>query len=220
MRPMRRLQTLVLLLAASASGGTMEDVFARIQAAQAGVNTLEARFEQTKRSTLFDGEAVATGVMSYRRPDRVRWEYLAPERYTVLIEGDRLRVHYPQLNKLKTARVARLRHRALSFMLATEPLEKLKTHFQVELREGGGRPAWTLVLTPMTAMLRKSLARVTVLVDKTTGLPSELLIEEADGDSTRLRFSAVAANPALPDDRFILRVPPGTVEEPYTPGGR
>ena len=213
---------LLLLLAAPVRPDptTVEEFFARLQKAQAGLETLEARFEQTKRSSLLAGEVVSQGVMHYQKPDLIRWEYVKPDPYTILIEGDHFSAYYPQLHKLKTARVARLRHRAFNFLVATEPLEKLKTHFQVEFREGGGRPTWTLVLTPLTPMIRKSIAQVTVQVDKTTALPAELFIEQADGDSTRIRFTAVTANGALPDGTFRLQVPPGTIEEPYTADNR
>jgi outer membrane lipoprotein carrier protein len=208
------------MVAAPALPVSMDELFGRMQTAQAGVSTMESRFEQVKRSSLLAGEAVSQGVMYYQKPDLIRWEYLAPDPYTILIRGDDFSAYYPQLNKLKTARVARLRHRVFNFLVATEPLAKLKTHFQVELREGGSRPTWTLVLTPLTQMIRKTIARVTVLVDKKTSLPAELLIEEADGDSTRIRFISLAANQALPDGIFRLQVPPGTVEEPYTTGNR
>ena len=220
MRPL--LAALILLAAATVlpDPGSVEELFTRIQGAQAGMNTLEARFEQIKRSSLLAEEAHSIGVMSYRKPDRIRWEYLRPDPYTILIEGDNFSAYYPQLHKLKTARVARLRHRVFNFLVATEPLEKLTTHFQVEFREGGSRPTWTLVLTPLTQMIRKTIAQVTVQIDKTTALPSELFIEEADGDSTRIRFTAVIANKDLAADTFRLQVPPGTFVEPYTTGNR
>jgi len=217
---MRALLAGLLLLAAPARPVTMDELFARLQKAQAGVSTLEAHFEQTKRSSLLAGEAVSQGVMYYQKPDLIRWEYLRPDPYTILIQGDNFSAYYPQLHKLKTARVARLRHRVFNFLVATEPLEKLKNHFQVELREGGKRPTWTLVLTPLTPLIRKSIASVTVQVDKTTALPAELSIEEADGDFTRIRFSTLTANKDLPADTFRLQVPPGTAQEPYTTGNR
>jgi outer membrane lipoprotein carrier protein len=219
--PMRALPLLLLLLApAAALPVSMDELFGRMQASQDATATMEARFEQVKRSSLLAGEAVSQGVMYYRKPDLIRWEYLAPDPFTILIEGDHFSAYYPDLHKLKTARVARLRHRVFNFLVATEPLEKLKTHFQVELREGGSRPTWTLVLTPLTPMIRKTVARITVLVDKKTSLPAELSIEEADGDSTRIRFTDLAVNQPLPDGIFRLQVPPGTVEEPYTAGNR
>lgn len=218
MRPLPAM--LMLLVAAPALPVSMDELFGKMQTAQAGVSTMEARFEQVKRSSLLAGEAVSQGVMDYQKPDLIRWEYLAPDPYTILIRGDDFSAYYPQLNKLKTARVARLRHRVFNFLVATEPLAKLKTHFQVELREGGSRPTWTLVLTPMTQLVRKTIARVTVQVDKKSSLPAELLIEEADGDSTRIRFTAMTVNKPLPDGTFRLQIPPGTVEEPYTTGNR
>lgn len=198
----------------------MDDLFVRMRTAQEKVRTLEARFEQVKRSSLLAEEAVSSGVMVYQQPDLIRWEYLAPDPHVILIRGDAFSAYYPQLQKLKTARVARLRHRLFNFIVATEPLEKLKSHFQVELREGGDRPTRTLVLTPLTRQIQKTLARVTIQVDKTSFLPLELLIEEADGDSTRIRFTAVTVNRELPAELFRLQVPPGTVEETYAPGGR
>jgi len=192
---------------------SMDELFGRMQTAQAGVSTMESRFEQVKRSSLLAGEAVSQGVMYYQKSDLIRWEYLAPDPYTIPHPGRRLQRLLPAVAQAQDRRVARLRHRVFNFLVATEPLAKLKTHFQVIARRGEP-PTWTLVLTPLTQMIRKTIARVTVLVDKKTSLPAELLIEEADGDSTRIRFTSLTVNQALPDGIFRLQVPPGPSRNP------
>jgi len=220
MRRPRAILGCLLLAALLPAQDDLESIFARMRERQKSVNTLQVRFVQEKTSSLLLKPTVSEGMMSYGSPSLVRWEYTTPDPYTILIDGDTFKAYYPTLKKLKTARITRMRHRVFNFLLATEPLEKLKNHFQVELRFAQRKPTFTLVLTPLTPRLAKYIRSVTLIVDKQLLLPVELLIQEKDKDSTRLVFSNHAINPVLPEGTFRLDVPPGTVVEEYQAGGR
>jgi outer membrane lipoprotein-sorting protein len=209
------LPAVLLLTSLLPAQDDLESIFARMQDRQKGIQTLEVRFVQEKTSSLLVKPVVSQGTMSYARPDRIRWEYLAPDPYTILILGDTFQAYYPTLKKLKTARITRMRHRIFNFLLATEPLDKLKNHFQVELRYAEKKPSFTLVLTPLTPRLAKYIHSVTLVVDKKILLPMEILILEKDKDSSRLVFSNPKINSILPEGTFRLDIPPGTVTEDY-----
>jgi outer membrane lipoprotein carrier protein len=198
----------------------LEKIFASMRESQKGIKTLEVRFVQEKKSSLLAHPVTSEGVLSYRQPDLVRWEYTAPDLYTILIQGDTFQAYYPTLKKLKTAHITRMRHRILNFLLATEPLEKLKSHFQVELRLSEKKPTFTLVLTPITPRVAKYISGVTLQMDKILFLPVDVLIREKDGDSTHLVFSDHRLNLPLPDATFRLNTAPGTAVEDYQSGGR
>lgn len=211
---------ILLLMALSPVQNDVETLFTRMRERQGAIHTLQVRFTQEKKSSLLSTPTVSEGLLSYEAPDRVRWEYSKPDPYTILIEGDRLKAYYPTLHRMKTARITRMRNRIYHFLLATEPLEKLKSHFQVELRVAKARSTFTLVLTPLTPHLAKYIFAVTVQVDKQSLLPVEILIEEKDKDFTRLVFSDPKINTPLPEGTFALDIPPGCVVEDYQMSGR
>jgi len=198
----------------------LDSIFAAMRERQGGIRTLQAKFVQEKKSSLLSAPVRSEGLLSYEAGGSVRWEYLKPDPYTILITGDGFQAYYPSLNKVKTARITRMRNRIYHFLLATEPLEKLKAHFQVELRFAKARPTFTLVLTPLTPRLAKYISSVTIYVDKKLMLPVEVLVTEKDGDFTHLEFSGHRINADLPAGTFALDLPPGTVREDYQAGGR
>ena len=217
---MRLFSGFLLLAALTPAPTETETLFARMRERQAAIRTLQVRFTQEKKSSLLSAPSISEGLFSYEAPDRVRWEYSKPDPYTILIEGDRFKAYYPALHKVKTARITRMRNRIFHFLLATEPLEKLKNHFQVELRIAQARPTFTLVLTPLTPHLAKYISAVTLQVDKQSLLPVDILIQEKDKDYTRLTFSDPRVNTTLPEKTFVLEVPPGCAVEDYQSGGR
>lgn len=210
----------LLLAVLSPAQDDLDSLFARMRERQGAIRTLQTRFVQEKKSMLLSAPVRSEGLLSYDSKGRVRWEYLKPDPYTILITGDGFKAYYPSLNKVKTARITRMRNRIYHFLLATEPLEKLKAHFQVELRYAKARPTFTLVLTPLTPRLAKYISGVTLYMDKKLMLPLEVLVLEKDGDSTHLEFSDPKINIDLPEATFTLDVPPGTIQEDYQAGGR
>jgi len=216
-----RLPLAVLALAALlAAQDDLDSIFARMRERQGAIRTLQARFVQEKKSSLLSSPVRSEGLLSYEAGGSVRWEYLKPDPYTILITGNGFQAYYPTLNKVKTARITRMRNRIYHFLLATEPLEKLKAHFQVELRYAKARPTFTLVLTPLTPRLGRYISGVTLQVDKELMLPVEVLVTEKDGDTTHLKFSGHRINAGLPAGTFTLDLPPDTLQEDYQAGGR
>jgi len=218
---MRRLLVLLAIMGPAAllpAQDDLESLFARMREAQQSIHTLQVRFVQEKASSLLLKPTLSDGMMSYQQPSLIRWEYTTPDPYTILIDGDTFKAYYPTLHKLKSARITRMRHRIFNFLLATEPLEKLKNHFQVELRFSQKKSTFTLVLTPLTPRLAKYIRSVMLIVDKQLLLPVEVQIQERDKDSTRLVFSNHAINTPLPQGTFRLDVPPGTAVEEYQAG--
>jgi outer membrane lipoprotein carrier protein len=210
----------LLPAAISPAQDDLDSIFARMREKQGAIRTLQAKFVQEKKSTLLSSPIRSEGLISYDSEGRVRWEYLKPDPYTILITGDGFQAYYPALKKVKTARITRMRNRIYHFLLATEPLEKLKAHFQVELRFAKARPTFTLVLTPLTPRLTKYISGVTLYMDKDLLLPVEMLVRERDEDYTRLEFSGHKINAGLPAGTFTLDLPPGTAQEDYQAGGR
>lgn len=55
-----------------------------------GIQSLSCQFTQTKQSSLLVDNAEAKGKMSYSRPKSMRWEYITPYSYALVVEGDSL----------------------------------------------------------------------------------------------------------------------------------
>lgn len=192
----------------------IESLLKKMQEAQEKIVTLKANFYQKKTSKLFLKEQELKGVLYFKKPDLIRWEYTAPENYIIFIENENLKIYYPTLKKLKLGKVSKYRGKVFSFLFAQEPLQKLKNHFIVELVSREKEEA--LILIPMTIKLKKYWSKWKVWIDKKNFLPYFIEIYEKDGDFSFLEFKDLRINETIEDSIFKLETPEDVFIESYT----
>lgn len=193
---------------------SIEELLKEMQKAQNQINTLQAEFYQKKTSKLFKNPQELNGVIYFKKPDSIRWEYTTPEKYIILVEKETFQIYYPALKKIKTGKFSRLRGRIFSILFAREPLEKLKNYFIIELRRKENEDV--LVLTPQMFKLKKYWRSWKMVIDKKSFLPSAVEIIEKDGDITYIEFKNLKKDFPLSEEIFKLEIPPDVIKENYT----
>lgn len=159
---------------------------------------LRGQFEQSKQLQGFRQPLVSRGDFLLVRDRGVAWDTREPFASTALLTRDRLLTRLPDgsqrvlLDAAESPGVAAVK--ALLLALVAGDLPALATRFELEetLADDG---RWTLVLRPREAALAQAFTRITLGGDR---FVREVLIEEAGGDVTTLRFLALADEPAAP----------------------
>lgn len=196
------------------SEGSIEELLKEMQKAQNSINTLQANFYQKKTSKLFKTPQEFKGIIYFKKPDYIRWEYTNPEKYIIFVEKEKFQIYYPSLKKVKMGKVSRLRGRIFSILFAQEPLEKLKNYFTIELRKKENEDV--LVLTPQMFKLKKYWKSWKMVINKKDYLPSSIEILEKDGDLTYVEFINLKLDLPLGEEIFKLEIPPDVIIENYT----
>ncbi len=202
---------------ATSGSARLRALVRRVTEAQREVTTLRARFRQTKTSALLLDPAVSTGTFLFRAPDRVRWEYEAPDRMVVIFDGTVLTTWAPGSRRLDRVKVSARQRRFVRVLAGTQPLDDLLRHFRVTLARnpaGGDR----LLLEPTEAALRRKVRSVRLDIDPRLHLPVAVEYVEADGDTTLYEFMDLRVNEPIPDDAFVLRAEGGVQVETWDAG--
>lgn len=182
----------------------------RVKLEQQGLKTMEARFVQHQESSLLVADEESRGVFSYAAPDRVRWEYTAPNPISVVIQGEEMTTWYRDLNRADKIKVGRYSSQVFKYLGASGSLQTLLDYFRVSLTNPA-KPgdAYRLRLVPKYQRISKRFKEMTIWIDAERFLPSRLRYVEGDGDVTEYEFQDMKVNAALPGDRFVLKLPPG-----------
>ncbi len=188
----------------------VHDLVARIAERQRAVRSLSARFVQERESEMLLEPETARGRFWYRSPDLVRWEYESPRRMVVLFDGRTLSTYLPEDRSLERVRVPSRQRKYLEFLVGTRPLDELMGQFRIAVRDPGGTAPFQLRLEPVSRLVARHVAEISLSVDRELLLPVRVEYREADGDVTRFRFSRIRIDPRLDDGLFELHVPPGT----------
>ena len=176
-----------------------------IRKAAATVKTIETNFVQTKTLKILTKPLVSRGVMAYRRPNDLRWEYLSPLQTLLVVRGANVRRLIKHGDAWLTDSSAKLE--AMKIVLGEINLwldgnfGASKT-FKPELRAAQpGRPAH-VELTPLDPSLAKIISRIDITFAERPGTVSAIDIHEGSEGFTHIAFENPRFDADIPDQRF------------------
>ena len=187
--------------------------------------TLQAEFEQTRYTRLYDRYDRAQGKVVFKKPGMMRWDYAQPNGQVFVSNGKKLLIYQPPEEGEKRGQLIERAvdedqlPSAFSFLLGSGSLEK---DFEVRLLEHDNdkfKDGHVLQLIPRrpTPNYEQLVFYVRTLTQggKRAGVVQRVLIIDSAGNRNRFDFSKIKFNRDVPDKRFSYRPPKGT--ETVTP---
>lgn len=173
---------------------------------QRALTSLDAGFVQDKSSELLLEPVTSKGRFRFKAPDRVRWDYDAPDQMVVVFSGETLTTFRPDDGVAERLTVPKKHRRFVRVLAGTQPLDELKVQFSMTFSDQGEPDPLILTLKPIHRTLKRKLAQVRLEIDRLLLLPVVVEYLEADGDSTRYEFRGLKANVEVPDEIFELNL--------------
>jgi outer membrane lipoprotein carrier protein len=170
-----------------------------VEQARGRLETLAGEFTQRKRLSLFRDELSSKGLLRFKRPSRLRWEYTAPDRSVVVFDGARVTVRVPpapaEVYDLARQPGMRALFEQLLSWLGRGSLRAAAADY--DLAVAGPR---ALRLTP-----KGPLARHILDVELRFGATYELAfvrLRERNGDCTEITFTSLRRNVFVEEASF------------------
>ena len=69
-----------------------KQIVEKIDKASSAMKTMQCDFTQTKRMKMLSKDMQLKGVMYFKRPDKLRWQYTSPYDYTFIMNGDKVQI--------------------------------------------------------------------------------------------------------------------------------
>jgi len=199
-------------IAGSASAPKVGEVVRKLQARYDTTKDFTADFTQTVEAATLGQPLQSTGLVFFKRPGRMRWEFVAPEKQTIVADGQTLWVYQPESHQVLKApfRAAFQSATPVSFLFGVGQLAR---DFDPTLVAADKPEAIRLKLVP------KQEHQIGVLILDVSPTTYDILAAEVTdplGNVTRLKFSNMKRDVGLDDAKFTFRAPPGTdvVESP------
>jgi len=181
------------------------------------VQRLQARYDATKnfRADFRQETAIASvgqhdeafGTVVFMKPGRMRWEFQAPQRQSIVADGTTLWIHQPDEKQVLKAAfgAAFVSTTPVSFLAG---VGRIRDDFDVEQdTRGCNAQRIYLRLVPKHA---QDVGSLTLAVTRPTFDIVEAAITDPIGNVTTLSFSNLQRNVDVPQDEFRFVVPEGT----------
>ena len=191
----------------------LKQVLSRLQRHYRDTNSFSAKFNE-EITTVGAPKRERSGVVSFRKPGRMRWEFAAPEVQTIVSDGEMLYSYDPELNQVVQTplKQAIKSSSATSFLLGMGNINRdFKAAFANSVASDG-----------LVHLLLDSKAggyKIEIGLDPKTYNLATLTLTDQLGDVTKIDFSDIHNNVELPDSTFAFKTPAGAdiVNAPATP---
>ncbi|HEY8232880.1 MAG TPA: outer membrane lipoprotein carrier protein LolA [Vicinamibacteria bacterium] len=174
-----------------------------IEEHHARLSDMVARFSQSYRSGMLGREIVERGVVSLKRPGRMRWEYKDPEPKLFLSDG-RTFYFYVPADKQVVVSEQDPKHSLAARLLsgAGGILDEFDASLEEPLEDG------VLRLRLVPRQPQADVERATIDAEP-SGRIRSILLEDPQGNRTRFRFEGVRENTGLEERLFRFEPPKG-----------
>jgi outer membrane lipoprotein carrier protein len=197
------------LLLGSAAGAAeptpVDRVLFELGRASAEVTTLAGEFTQQNRVKLFKQELRSRGRFYFRRPRQIRWEYLAPDPSTLVLDGQRATLRTPgaapQVFDLERDATMRAIFDQLLIWLGPGSTAELTNDYELSTAGSAAEPVLVLVPRAQSPVAR-AFRKVELKLDGRTWLLRSILLVEKNGDEKAITFTRLERNARLPEDAF------------------
>jgi outer membrane lipoprotein-sorting protein len=146
------------------------------------------------------------GTVWIQAPQRVRFDYTAPEKKAFTYDAGEGRFFSPEDKQLTVRRLSEDEKARLPVVFLTQPTD-LRRQYEISVDAGTDAPASRVLLTPRVPRPELAWLRLTVGKD---GRVSELSYQDSAGNRTEFRFDAWQRGKARPAGDFRITGPPGT----------
>lgn len=187
---------------------TAAQVISRMQQFYNTTTDYQADFFQTYFNRLFNSFQRSRGQVFFKKPGRMRWEYVAPERKLFVSDGRTMWAYEPEANQafqqsLQSSQLPT----ALSFLSGQGDLA---TEFDFRLIPAATYAFSTghvVELRPKTASPQYE--RLVLFVDGQSHQVVRSLVIDQAGNRNKLEFTNARQNQGIADSRFTFRPPNG-----------
>lgn len=188
--------------AIAASADLFDEIYARGRPIEATLHTLTADFVEESTSSLLARPLVARGSLAVVRPNRIALQYSEPERRSVLIDADSMRIVWPARSIDQRLAIGPAQRRIQQYFVEKSPAQ-LRSHFDINAIEAPGRPSsWLVTMLPRRKQIREGVSRIDLWIERDSVMLSSLLMTFPNGDTKRMSFENVRVNPAIDEAVF------------------
>ena len=193
---------LIAALILGGTGGFGSDwtaSLASIKAAAGAVSSIRADFSQEKHLKILSRPLVSTGVLYYRRPLSLRWEYREPVKSVLLLHAGRVRRFVWDRDAFRETSGSGVD--AVRFV-AEEIPRWLQGRFDANPDFSVALQDTTIVLKPKSAALAGVIERIELHLAQQPGVIDSVTVFEGPDSFTRFTFRNTQVNTELPEAVF------------------
>jgi len=175
-----------------------------ISRAVSAMETMQCTFVQTKHMSMLNDRLVSHGIMYYRQPDKLRWEYTRPYDYLFIFNGAKVYMGNRSRKSVVDTASNRLFREIAGIMMSTVTGKALADPERFSLDVEEVQQSWHVTLVPKKKELKRMFQKVVLVFNRADAAILGVNIYEKNGDLTEILMSDVTKNVKIDEARFAI----------------
>lgn len=189
------------------AGVKLPSLLKAVDAKYSKAATLTAKFTQVNESAALKQKKTSSGVITAKRPDKVRWETLSPDPNTLVSDGKTFWYYTPPFDEGERGQLIVKKAAEIQSRLATALLSGSFSSVK-GMRFRKVSPS-KFVILPRTGSAG-TVERIEIEVDPERKLIQRVLLDHKGGNRAEITLKEITLGVETPDEKFRFSPPPNT----------
>lgn len=174
----------------------------RVKERSKDLKSLDCKFTQEKKSMLISETSKADGILKYKDNSKLRWEYINPDPFALIINSNDVVVINNKNEKIKSDNIQK--HLA-NFIINSINGNLIANNKDFEAEYYYKKNVFNIKLTPISAQFKQIFKYIIIELDKSNFVANSVIMKEQSDDETKIIFSDKKINEAISDSFFIIK---------------
>lgn len=167
--------------------------------------SIQSRFIQEKVLSVLSEKIISSGLFYFQREKKLRWEYIEPFKYLIVINNDNLLVRDDNKENRINLQSNKVFREVNNIILGTVQGTLLNDTKNFKASFFDENSYYLCKLVPLQAKLRESLNEIWIYFNKNDYTVDKVDLRESSGDYTRITFESKKLNLPVSDEIFSVR---------------
>lgn len=177
----------------------------KLTSVTAGINTIESDFTQEKKLSILTGTLVSKGNFCFKRENNIRWEYLQPYKYLIIISHDKIYIKEEKDQKQYDIQSNKMFQEMNRFISGCIQGDILKNDKDYKIGYFEDNRYYFVTLLPVAEKMRQMLNEIQIWFDRTDLTVARIRMMESGGDYTKIDFVNKKLNTEIPVEKFSFK---------------
>ena len=178
------------------------EIMASLTETATSMQTMQCRFVQSKTMAMLVEPSVSEGRMYFASPDRLRWEYVSPYPFALVVNGERIVKVTDGKVEVLEGNSGRMYQGIVSMIMGSASGKNLFDTSTFDVMLYDDNTFWKAEMTPKRRDMKRMFSRLVFHFDKKTQIIDHVEFIGSDGDVTLIRFEEMKMNERIGENLF------------------
>lgn len=176
-----------------------------MQAASKTTNSLQCNFIQKKEMSMLAKASVSKGLMYFKAPDAIRWEYTSPQPFAFVMNQGQSVIKNNKGTTAMDAQSSKMIKSMTEMILGMINGKGLMENKNFSADYFVNQTQTQIKLIPKNSRIKMLFSTINVFVDSKTYLAQVIQMKESGGDVTTITLSNIKRNTTISDEKFTVK---------------